>query len=78
MIPPHFLAKLETQKYYENEPNFNNVYSRNNFPIISDEACVINLEEYQLIRTHQIALYLDDDNARHFDSFWVKHIPKKI
>ena len=27
---PHLLANFEIQKYYQNEPKFNGVYSRNN------------------------------------------------
>ena len=29
-IPPHLLANFEIQKYYQNEPRFNGVYSSNN------------------------------------------------
>ena len=29
---PHLLTKFEIQKYYQNEPKFNGVYSRNNLP----------------------------------------------
>ena len=29
---PHPLKNFETQKYYQNEPKFNRVYSRNNSP----------------------------------------------
>ena len=29
---PHPLANFKIQKYYENEPRFNGVYSRNNLP----------------------------------------------
>ena len=32
------------QKYYQNQPKFNGVYSRNNLPKIKEGACVINLE----------------------------------
>ena len=31
-MPPHPLTNFETQKYYENEPRFNGVYSRDNLP----------------------------------------------
>ena len=30
LIPPHSLTNFEIQKYYQNEPRFNGVYSRNN------------------------------------------------
>ena len=31
-MPPHPLTSFEIQKYYQNEPKFNGVYSRNNLP----------------------------------------------
>ena len=30
LIPPHPLTNFEMQKFYQNEPKFNGVYSRNN------------------------------------------------
>ena len=32
LIPPHPLTNFEIQKYYQNEPRFNGIYSRNNLP----------------------------------------------
>ena len=29
-MPPHPLTNFERQKYYQSEPKFNGVYSRNN------------------------------------------------
>ena len=29
---PHPLTNFELEKYYQNEPRFNGVYSRNNLP----------------------------------------------
>ena len=31
-MSPHPLKKFEIQKYYQNEPKFNGVYSRNSLP----------------------------------------------
>ena len=31
-MPHHPLTNFEIQKYYQNEPNFNGVYSRNSLP----------------------------------------------
>ena len=31
-MPPHGLTNFEIQKYYQNEPKFNSVYSRNTSP----------------------------------------------
>ena len=47
---PHPLSNFEIQKYYQNEPKFNGVYSRNNLPKIKNGAYVINLDEFQIIR----------------------------
>ena len=70
-MPPHPLTSFEIQKYYQNEPKFNGVYSRNNLPRIKDEAYVINLDEFKSKGTHWIALYENVDNIMNFDSFGV-------
>ena len=77
-MPTHPLTNFEIQNYYQNEPKFNGVYSRNNLPKIKDGAYVINLDEYKPIGTHWIALYVNKNNIVYFDSFGVKHIPKEI
>ena len=51
---PHPLTKFEKQKYYQNEPNFNGVYSRSNLFKINDGAYLINLDEYESTGTHSI------------------------
>ena len=82
-MPPHPLANFEIQKYYQNEPKFDGVYSRNNLSKIKDDAYVINLDEYESTGTHWIALNVNGNNKRtfydaiYFDSFGVEHIPKK-
>ena len=55
---PYCLTNFEMQKYYENEPRFNGVFSINNLPLkIKDGAQVINLEEYADVGTDWIALF---------------------
>ena len=51
-MPPHPSTNFKIQKYYENEPSFNGVYSRDNLPKIKDGPYVINLDEYSNIGTH--------------------------
>ena len=80
---PHPLTNFEIQKYYQNEPRFNGVYSRDNLPErssveIKDGAYVINIDEYSDIGTHWIALYVLNNDVTYFDSFGVEHIPKEI
>ena len=79
LIPPHPLTNFEIQMYYQNEPRFNGVYSRDNLPNkIIDGASVINLDEHSDIGTHWIALYVNAKSITYFDSFEVEHIPKEI
>ena len=66
------------QKYYENKSKFNRVYSRINLFKIKYLAYVINPDEYESVRTHWIALYVNDNNVTYFDSFWVELILKEI
>ena len=75
---PHPLTNFEIQKYYQNEPRFNGVYSRDNLPKIKDGAFVINLDEYSDIGTHWVALYINNNDVTYFDSFEVEHIPIEI
>ena len=77
-MPPHPLTNFEIQKYYQNKPRFNGVYSRDNLPKIKDGAYVINLDEYSDIGTYWVALYVHNNDVTYFDSFGVEHIPKEI
>ena len=76
---PHPLTNFEIQKYYENEPRFNGVFSRDNMPKkIKDGAYVINLDEYADVGTHWIALFCKKNEIVYFDSFGVEHVPEEI
>ena len=63
-MPCHRLTNFEIQKYYQNEPRFNGVYSRDNLRKIKDKAYIINLDEYSdmeligLLRTYKIMMLL--------------------
>ena len=77
-MPLHPLTNFEIQKYYQNEPRFNGVYSRDNLPRLNDGAYIINLDEYSDIGTHWITLYVQNNDATYFDSFGVEHIQIKF
>ena len=88
-LPAHPLTNFEIQEYFQNEPRFNGVFSRDNLPnIIKNGVYVINLDEYHDIGTHWVALYVQSTSvydtyvnnkiAIYFDSFGVEHIPKEI
>ena len=78
-MPRHPLTNFEIQNYYQNEPRFNGVFSRNNLPKkIKDGAYVINLDEYADVGTHWIALFCNRNETVYFDSFGVEHVPEEI
>ena len=88
-FPPHPLTNFEIQEYYQNEPRFNGVFSRDNLPNnIKNGAYVINLDEYHDIGTHWVALsvqstsvydtYVNNKIVIYFDFIGVEHIPKEI
>ena len=79
LMSPHLLTNFEIQKYYETEPRFNGVFSRNDLPEkIKDRAYVINLDEYADVGTHWIALFCNKNEIVYFDSFGVEHVPEEI
>ena len=51
-MPPHPLNNFEIQKYYQNEPRFNGIYSTDKLSKTNDGVYVINLDEYSDIGTH--------------------------
>ena len=61
-MPLYLLSNFETQKYYQNEPKFNGVYSRNNLTKTKNGVGVINLDEFKSIGTYWIASYVNDNN----------------
>ena len=78
-MTPHALTNFEIQTYYQNEPRFIGVYSRDNLPYkIKNGAYVINLDEYYDIGTHWIALYVNNKTVTYFDSFGIEDICKEV
>ena len=78
-MPPHRLTNFEIKNYYENEPRFNGVYSRDNLPkTIKNEAYVINLDEYADAGTHWVALYVKNNEITYFNPFAVENVSKEI
>ena len=85
-MPSHPLTNLEIQKYNQNKPKFNGVYSRDNLAKIKDGAYATNLDEYSDIGTHWVALKVgraspkdvQNNDVIYFYSFGIEHIPKKL
>ena len=74
----HPLTNFEIQKYYQNEPKFNDVYSRNNSPKLKHETHMINLDEYESVGANWVAAYVNDDIVTYFNTFGVEYILKEI
>ena len=49
---PHLSTNFYIQRYYQNEPKFNGIYSKISLPNTKDMAYVINLDKYANARTH--------------------------
>ena len=87
-LPAHPFTNFEIQEYYQNEPRFNGVFSRDNLPnnirpkgldsAVKNGAYVISLDEYHDIRIHWVALYINNQIAIYFNSFGVEYIPKEV
>ena len=58
-MPPHPLTNFEIHKYYQNKPELNDVYSRNNSAKIKNQEYVTTLDEFKSIGTHWIALHVN-------------------
>ena len=67
LIPSHPLTNFEIQKYYENKPRFNGVFSRDNMP-----------KKIKNAGTHWIALFFKRNEIVYFHSFGVEHVPEEI
>ena len=80
-MPSHPLTYFEIQKYYQNKPIINTVYSGDNLLErnsieIKGGAYIINLDEYSDVGTHWV--YVKNNYVTYFDFFGVEHIPKDI
>lgn len=65
--------------YFDSDKRFDGVFSRDNLNIFNkDGAYIINLDKYDNIGTHWVAIYLKNDNVTYFDSFGIEYIPKEI
>ena len=75
----HPLTNFEIQRYYQNEPRLNGMFSRSNLTNeIKDGTYVINLDQYVDVGTHWVALFGRKKEIVYFNSFGVEHAPKEI
>ena len=72
------LNNIEIINYFNYEPRFNGVSSRNNLPRIKDGADVINLDDKNSKGTHWISSFIDRNTAVYFDSFGIECICQEV
>ena len=76
---PHPLTNFEIQVYYQNQPRFKGIFSRDNLSKkIKDWAYVINLDEYVDVGTHWIALFCRKNETVYFNSLGFEHVTEEI
>ena len=78
MVLLHPLSNIEITNYFNYEPRFNGVFSRNNLPRIKDGAYVINLDDKNSKGTHWVSLFINKNTAVYFDSFEIEYIPQEV
>ena len=65
LMPRLPLTNFKIIKYYNNNPRFNGVYSRDNLPkIIKNGGYIVNLDEYEVVGTHWISLHLRELHSK--------------
>ena len=65
------------KQYFNHEPQFNGVFSRNSLPKIKDGVYVINLDgKNSKEETHWVSLFIDKNTAVYFNSFGIEYVPQ--
>ena len=78
MVTLHTLNNIEITNYFNDEPRFNGIFSRNKLPGIKDGAYVINLDDKKSKGTHWVSLFIDRNVAIYFNSFGIEYIPQEV
>ena len=78
-MSPHDLTNFEIKRYYQNEPRFNGIFSRDNlYTKIKDVEYIINLDKYTVVGTHWIDLICKRSEIVYFDSLVLNMFLKKL
>ena len=64
--------------YFNHEPRFNGVFSRNNLSRITDGGYFIDLDDKKSKGTHWVSLFINRNTAAYFDSFGIEYIPQEV
>ena len=70
----HPLTNFEIKRYYQNEPRFNRVFSKDNLPKkIKHGAYIINLHSMQVLVRTGLLYFVKKSETFYLDSFGVEH-----
>ena len=72
------LSNIEITKYFNYEPRFDGVFSRNNLLTIKDGAYVINLDYQKSKGTPWVSLFINRNIVVYFDSFGIEYILQEV
>ena len=61
------LSNIEIIKYFNYEPRFNTVFTRDNLPRIKDRTYDIDLDDKQSKAAHWVSLFIDRYTVVYFD-----------
>ena len=70
-MPLPILSNIKTAKYFNYDPRFNGVFSRDNLPRMKDGAYIINLNDKQSEVRHWVSFFI-------LHSFGIDYIPQKV
>ena len=68
------LSNIKITKYFNYEPRFNGVFSRDNLFRRKDRAYVINLDGKQYNIKHRVSLFIYKNKVVYFYSFSIEYI----
>ena len=70
------MNNIEITNYFNDEPEFNGLFSGNNLPRIKDGANAINFDDENSKGTHWVSLFIHKNVAIYFDSLGIECIPQ--
>ena len=69
----HPLNNIETTNYFNYNPRFNGVFSRNNLPRMKERGYVIDLDDKNSKVIHWVSSFIDRNTAAYFESFGTEY-----
>ena len=78
LVPLHPLNIMQITNYFNYEPRFNGLFSRNYLPSIKNGAYVKNIYNKNSKGIHWVSFFIDNNTAVYFNSFWIEYIFQEV